>query len=97
MNGNKDVNWTPKTLALLGTMSDSDVAKRIGNTTMQIVQLKRIELGIPRFSDRLASLRVRHWPPKQLAMLGFKPDAEVARITDRSIAEIVAKREELGR
>jgi hypothetical protein len=35
-------------------------------------------------------------PAAELSMLGRWPDAEIARITCRSLAQVVAKRESLG-
>jgi hypothetical protein len=55
----KSVNWTPEMLSLIGTMSDADVAKRIGSTTT-VVQLKRIELGIPHCGNRVMNRQFRH-------------------------------------
>jgi hypothetical protein len=36
------------------------------------------------------------WGGTELSMLGRRPDAEIARITCRSLAQVVAKRESLG-
>ena len=40
------INWTPERIALLGTMSDSEVAKRLG-CERNVVAGKRYQLGIP--------------------------------------------------
>ena len=42
------VEWTDEMDALIGTMFDSEAAKRIG-TTKYHVRARRIELGIPAF------------------------------------------------
>jgi hypothetical protein len=36
------------------------------------------------------------WGGTELSMLGRWPDAEIAQITHRSLAQVVAKRESLG-
>jgi hypothetical protein len=43
--------WTAEQLALLGTMPDADLARRIGRT-VEAVRGRRTELGIPSARDR---------------------------------------------
>lgn len=47
----REDGWTPEQLALLGTMPDAKLARRIGRTA-RAVQQRRILLGIPSAKDR---------------------------------------------
>ena len=85
-------NWTPEQLKLLGTMSDVQLAKRLG-CSPAVISKKRRKLGIPAFGR---APNKHAWGTTELGLLGF-PDAEVARITGRTVAEVAAKRKELGR
>ncbi|NLP63310.1 hypothetical protein [Paraburkholderia sacchari] len=83
--------WTAKEIALLGTVSDAQVAERIGGISFSTVQKKRQELGIP-------SAMPAHFPwlPEHLALLGVLDDAELARLTGRSTRAVNQKRNKLG-
>jgi hypothetical protein len=47
----REKGWTPDQLAMLGTMPDEDLARRIGRTT-EAIRCRRTELGIPSARDR---------------------------------------------
>lgn len=87
----KDRQWTPENIALLGTMADAQVAKRIGGISFITVQKKRQALGIPP-----ATPASRPWTPEHIAMLGARSDAELARLTGRSTKAVNQKRIKLG-
>jgi hypothetical protein len=87
----REKRWTPTAIALLGTMPDTHIAKRLG-CSQSTVRAKRIRLGI------LSPGRTKwawKWGPWELGMIGKKSDKQVAKITGRSLSEVIAKREEL--
>src|SRR5438477_10438986 len=61
--------WTAGQLALLGTLADADVARRIGRT-LGAVRIKREALGIP--NPQAAA----YWMAEELALLGTATDTE---------------------
>jgi len=81
--------WTESEIALLGKMTDEDIARKLG-ISATAVALKRKTLGIPPFGDR------SRWGATELGMLGRYADKEIARITGRKLGEIQRKREALG-
>jgi len=83
--------WTPETLALLGKMPDSELARRVG-CTAQAVSLKRNKLHIPRFISSSHRVHRVHWGETELGLLRNHSDKEVAKMTGRSLTEIAAKR-----
>ncbi|CAM2185927.1 conserved hypothetical protein [Paraburkholderia sacchari] len=83
--------WTAQEIALLGTLSDAQVAERIGGISFSTVQKKRQELGIPP-----AAPAHLPWSPEHLALLGILDDAELARLTGRSTRAVNQKRNKLG-
>ncbi len=82
--------WTKGQLKLLGTMSDGNVARRIGIPQAQVM-CKRRSLEIPAF-DRKAKIR---WTSKRLAQLGKEPDHLLARQWSVPQRAVRSKREEL--
>jgi hypothetical protein len=76
--------WTPKQLALLGTMPDDEVAKRVRRTS-NAVRVMRGRLGIAPFGDR-------HWTSEQLALLGMASDKEIASRIGRTPIAVTVKR-----
>jgi hypothetical protein len=77
-----------KYAALLGTMPDEDLARRIGRTS-EAVRCQRTMRGIPSFSGWA-------WTEAQLALLGKVPDAELAAQTGRTVGAVRQKRTALG-
>lgn len=67
--------WTDKDIALLGTMSDTKLAKQLG-VTRNSLQNKRRQLGIPSFAGSMADKR---WTPAVLEQLGKVPDHVIAK------------------
>ncbi|MFX1767013.1 hypothetical protein PWP93_31405 [Paraburkholderia sp. A1RI-2L] len=83
--------WTTQEIALLGTMSDAQVARQIGGVSFSTVQKKRRELGIsPAAPAHLP------WPREHIALLGVMADSELARLTGRSTRAVNQKRNKLG-
>jgi hypothetical protein len=86
---NKDKDpWTPETLALLGTMSDGELAKRIGRTKEAVFEYRR-RRGIKAY-------RANPWGETELGLLRSYTDKEIARMTSRKIEDIAAKRREIS-
>lgn len=87
----KSRQWTEEEIALLGTLTDNQVARRIGDISYIAVQKKRRALGIP-------PAKPVHppWTSEQIAMLGVLSDAELAQRTGRSSKAISQKRNQLG-
>jgi hypothetical protein len=85
--------WTPAVIALLGTASDAAIAKRLG-CSMSAVSDRRGKLGIRNHGRATGTCK---WGQSDVNMLGRYADEEVAKITGRSLREVIAKRNELKR
>ena len=83
--------WRPEEVALLGTAPDHEIAKRL-RRTMDAVQQKRTELGIPTFSRS----PFRRWTAEEGALLGAAPDEEIAARIGRSLEAVRTRRRRLG-
>jgi hypothetical protein len=79
--------WLPEDDALLGTISDQEVARRLGRSATS-VKARRARQGI-------ASCR-HWWTPGQDVLLGKFPDEELARRLGRTTEAVLARRERLG-
>jgi len=82
--------WTKKEIALLGTMPDHDLARRLKRHPSSVVS-KRLALGV-----RYRRPRYRWWKPNELKLLGRQQDAEIARLTSRTLQAVHLKRLKLG-
>lgn len=71
--------WRPEDDNLLGKYSDDDVARFL-KVSVQSLVMRRSKLGL-----RIRDSKVRPWTSEEEALVGTKPDAEVARILGRSI------------
>jgi ribosomal protein L13E len=80
--------WTAEEIALLGTMSDLEVARRLGVSPDQARRM-RVKQG------RAVYCKV-HWTPAAIAMLGTMKDAEAAARLGVSIHYVRLKRTKLG-
>jgi hypothetical protein len=79
--------WTAGEDQLLGTMHDQVLAQRLG-VPVYIVSHRRRRLGI-----KPAPKGHPHaWSVRELALLGTKPDAEVARLIHRSVLAVRCQR-----
>ena len=84
--------WAKKQIALLGTMSDVDLARRIGVKTW-LVTYKRRQLKIPYYTGPKKS--AVPWAEEEVRLLGRIPDAEVARRIGRAVTAVKARRQML--
>lgn len=82
--------WNPSTIALLGTMSDAALARKLG-IDPKTVYKKRRKLGIA--PSRPPSIR---WTREMIQSLGRMPDGEVAKTYGINILTVFKKRAELG-
>jgi hypothetical protein len=82
--------WKRIDIALLGTVSDAAVAKRLGISSAAVCH-KRHSLRIPAFRKRF-----RAWGITELSMLGRYSDAEIAKLTHRPLNEVEEKRKSLN-
>jgi hypothetical protein len=80
--------WPEEHLALLGTMPDEELARRLGKSE-NAVRLQRERRGIPNPSGP-------RWTEGELALLGTAPDGEVARQIGRTPMAVACKRCEQG-
>ena len=89
MSGGKRTRWTPEAIALLGIVSDVELAARLGIHFVTVAKV-RYRHGIKPHQ------RQQKWSAEHVAMLGQMPDAEVARRTGRSKWAVTAARRERG-
>jgi hypothetical protein len=85
---NRERAWPAEHLALLGTLTDAEVAARTGRGA-NAVRVKRTKLGIPNLSGP-------GWTAEELDLLGTMPDAEVAARIGRTPTAVTDKRCKLG-
>jgi len=79
--------WTEEEIALLGTMTDVQLAQ-ILNIDKSLVYLKRRELNIPSYSP---------WNnPDNVALVGTMPDEDLASMLGIKTSAVSLKRRELG-
>ena len=67
---------------LLGTMSDQELADKLGRT-MFAIQARRIMFGIAKFNAQR-----RSWTDEEKALLGKLPDEEVAQRLNRTLESV---------
>jgi hypothetical protein len=80
--------WSDADLALLGTLTDDEVARRTGRS-WNAVRQKREELGLP-------NPAAGRWAAEEVALLGTLADEEVARGLGRSLRSVIRIRRKLG-
>lgn len=80
-------HWTEEQIVLLGTDTDTAIAKRLG-LPQYTVENKRRRLGIPGFLEP--------WRPAEIALLGKMTDRRVAQRIVRSVEAVRTKRQKLG-
>jgi hypothetical protein len=81
--------WTAAEVALLGTLPDAKLGKRLGRS-WKSVQWKRRKLKIP------LQHKDRNWSAAEIAMLGIETDDRVAKLAGRTVSGILSKRSRLG-
>lgn len=79
--------WTAERIALLGTDTDGNIAKRLEVSPDDVRQARR-GLQIKPFKERPQ----KKWTPTEIALLGKMSDPEVAQITGREPAAVTAAR-----
>lgn len=86
--GSRRINWTPEMDALLGTMTDNNLAEKIGchNST---VWKRREQLAICAYG------RI-NWTPEIDALLGTMPDGDLAERIGCSLTAVRKRRERLA-
>jgi hypothetical protein len=90
------VPWTAEEEAILGTMSDREVAEKIGRSRAAVVH-RRIKRRIPTlFVNRKQPCKCPAWTPKQRSLLGTMPDSAVARKLGCTVGSVFARRKKLG-
>lgn len=99
------VRWKPEVLERLGTVPDGALAKEQGVTTAA-VRYQRHRRGIAPWSARSAaedtSVGRQHarkqawWTPEEEALLGTRPDEEVAQLLRRTVSAVQDRRIRLG-
>jgi hypothetical protein len=85
-------SWQPEDLALLGKVSDGELARTLGLATAS-VNRKRQQLGIPPFQP---APRPIEWTSGMIERLGRASDARVAKELGISIDSVKGKRQALG-
>ena len=89
------VPWTADEEALLGTMSDAEVAARTGRTLVA-VQSRRYVFGVPNVMKRNPISKPPRWTPKRERLLGTMPGTVVARKLRCSPISVFNRRKKLG-
>lgn len=84
--------WRRREEALLGTMSDRELAERLRCSTPAVSQRRR-ELGIPAFRPQAAPIR---WTRRRLSRLGKVSDESLAREMGVTMIAVNFKRRRLG-
>jgi hypothetical protein len=81
--------WTPAIVARLGKVSDAEVARQAGVTSGAARQMRR-SLGIRAYQPK------DQWTHDEIALLGTRPDREIAGRLHRSLEAVKLKRAKLG-
>jgi len=79
-------SWTDAEERLLGTMSDPDLARRLGRS-VRAIRLRRHQRGIPKFHSQR-----RPWTEAEEELLGTMPDRRFARKFKRSVRSVIVRR-----
>jgi hypothetical protein len=83
-------SWTKAELALLGTMRDEKLARKIGRG-VNAVHAQRNNRGIPCFKSKL-----NLWRPEDDNILGTRPDGQIAALLGRSTYAVATRRRHKG-
>ena len=84
-------NWTRRQIAMLGTISDAALARKLDLSSGTVFK-KRQKLNIPASRPP----KTIHWTPAIIALLGKVPDGEIAEIYGMNILSVYKKRLDLG-
>src|SRR5688500_12459233 len=88
-HGPKAAGWTVEEIALLGTRTDAEIARRIKRTA-EVVRACRNALGIPPSGPLLG-----RWDDDEIKLLGTAPDDEIAKVLERKVSAVTQKRRKL--
>ena len=84
------VSWTPEEDALLGTMPDKKLARRL-KRTYDAVAVRRLNKGIPPCNPKRKS-----WRTEDDKVLGSRPDDQIALLLRRTVFSVKNRRRKLG-
>jgi hypothetical protein len=87
--------FTPEEDVLLGAMTDKAVAEQLGRD-QKTIQARRVRLGIPSFRKHAPVSPRRTWTAGDDALLGTRPDPEVAERLGCTPGVVVYRRRTLG-
>jgi hypothetical protein len=82
--------WTPEEDALLGTMPDKKLARRL-KRSYDAVAARRLHQGIPSCNPKR-----KLWRPEDDRVLGTRPDGQIALLLRRTVLSIRNRRRKLG-
>jgi hypothetical protein len=82
--------WPKAELALLGTMRDEKLARKIGRSVFA-VRTQRVNRGIPCFQCKL-----HLWRPEDDKILGTRPDDQIAALLGRTTYAVAQRRRDNG-
>jgi hypothetical protein len=92
MKNQEDDFWTSHNIALLGTASDREIAKKL-EIFPEKVHLKRRELSIQPFNAPIDKIV---WTEEMIRSLGKIPDIKFVKIFPMTLFSVYRKRKELG-
>ncbi len=78
--------WAADEERLLGTVSDQDLARRLGRS-LRAISLRRRKLRIPKFHSQR-----RPWTQAEDALLGTMSDRKFARKFKRGVRSVIVRR-----
>lgn len=87
----KPAAWTPEQVALLGTLRDAEIARRLGRKQTDVAMRRRA-----RGLSQPPKPQERPWTAEELQWLGVLPDAEVARRSARPASAVAFERRARG-
>jgi hypothetical protein len=88
--------WSAKELALLGVVTDAEVARRTGRTLAAVKKKRGTELGLPAVVEGPKGLRQLDWTAEEDQVVRTRTVAEAARRLNRSRDAIYLRRSRLG-
>jgi biotin operon repressor len=79
--------WTAEEDALLGTMSDQKLARKLGRPVRTVIKRREV---------KHIWLLKKPWRPEDDKILGTRPDSQVAKMLGRRLLTVAARRRSLG-
>jgi hypothetical protein len=87
--------WTPEEVALLGALSDAEVAQRTGHSQAAVLK-KRGQLGRPAITSQGVAHSSRFWRPEQDDAVRTVSPEEAARLTGRTLRAVYNRKRYLA-